>query len=108
MTTEVTNPTSDTILVTITTPAGDSLQVPLQDISKVTDALLAARKEGYEQLRAIKQAERAEKSAEKDAKKAESKEAKIAAAKALLEAEGLVVAPPKPAGRSGRRAAAKA
>jgi len=72
------NTTDAVTTVTITTTGGDTLTVNLKDVTEVTELLLAARKDGYAQIRAAKAEANAAKKAERD----EAKAARIAAAAA--------------------------
>jgi hypothetical protein len=57
--------------ITVTLKSGKKFQIEVTDVTELTDALLAARKESYEALRVERQAAAAAKKAERTAKKAE-------------------------------------
>jgi hypothetical protein len=67
---------NDLVTVTYTNERGKTaeLTVKVTEVTQLTDALLAARKEAYENVRTEKAAERAARKAEREAKKAERDE----------------------------------
>lgn len=81
--------TEDSAVVTVKID-GKNVSVPLTEVTDLVVALLAARKNGYGQLRTARQTARAAKKADTAAKKAEretAKAARIAAKRTKLEAQ---------------------
>ncbi len=81
--------TTEGELITLTVN-GQNLKLKADEVTAVTDALLAARKEAYEAARTAKQAAKdaaAKERAEKKAARAKAQAEKRAARKAKLEAE---------------------
>lgn len=109
MTTSVATDVITVSAETITVNPDGTFSINVKNVSDLTDALLAARKEAYTNVREAKTAERTAAKAAREAKKAERAAAATKRnAEALAKAEQRVKdLKAKTAGTSGRRKAAK-